>query len=88
MADDDKNPAPEVTPPATDPAPTPPTPPATPPPAPTPPADDADLRGTVRELTETVAGLVTSVTQLVEGSRKDVAPRSVPWTHKGSKVAE
>lgn len=89
MADDDKEktPAPDA-PPANPPTDAPPAPPADtppPPPAPDPPRQDDDLRDTVKGLTETVAGLVTTVTTLVDGARRDVAPTSVPWTHRGSR---
>lgn len=88
MADDEKNPQPD-TPPANPPADAPPpSPPADappPPPAPDPPKEGDDLRDIVRGLTETVAGLVTSVAALADQGRRDTAPTSVPWTHKGGK---
>jgi hypothetical protein len=88
LADDEKTPESE-TPPANPPADTPPvSPPADapkPPAAPEPPKEGEDLRDVVRGLTETVAGLVTSVTALTESSRRDVAPTKRPWTHYGSR---
>ena len=52
--------------------------------APEPVRDDSDLRESVRELSETVKGLVEAFASMSPLER-DEAPAAVPWTHKGGR---
>jgi hypothetical protein len=65
-----------------EPDPTPPPAPVPAPPAPEVDTDKDDLRDIVKNLAETVTGLVTTV-QSMAPLQQDKVPTKVPWTHRG-----